>query len=139
MSVRLRHDHVLEHDVGVLHDAQRLFVLDAAGGVAGVDVGTMKPLTWPSSASFAHTIVTSLMEPLPIQRLAPLITQLSPSRFAAVRRPCAESEPESGSVSAKAPSSSPLAKRRWRDSWIVSRTVTPVVNQRDITIHRSST
>ena len=46
---------------------------------------------------------------LPIQRFAPLSTHLSPSRVAVVRRPCAESEPDSGSVRPNAPSTSPLA------------------------------
>ena len=69
----------------------------------------MKPLTWPSSTSFAQMIVMSLKVALPIQRFDPFSTQLSPSRVAVVRRPCAESEPESGSVRPNAPMTSPLA------------------------------
>ena len=69
----------------------------------------MKPLTWPSSTSFAQMTVMSEKVALPIQRLAPFSTHESPSRFAVVRRPCAESEPDSGSVSPNAPSTSPLA------------------------------
>ena len=69
----------------------------------------MKPLTWPSSTSFAQMIVMSENVALPIQRLAPLSTHESPSRFAVVRRPWAESEPESGSVRPNAPSTSPRA------------------------------
>ena len=40
----------------------------------GVEVGTMKPLTWPSSTSFAQMIVMSENVALPIQRLAPFST-----------------------------------------------------------------
>ena len=69
----------------------------------------MKPLTWPSSTSFAQMIVMSENVALPIQRLAPFSTHVSPSRVAVVRRPCAESEPESGSVRPNAPTTSPLA------------------------------
>ena len=63
----------------------------------------MKPLTWSSSSSRAHTIAMRDMVPLPIHRLAPLITHSSPSRRAVVAMPPATSEPCSGSVSAKQP------------------------------------
>src|SRR5918999_1354495 len=45
---------------------------------------TRKPLTWPSSVERAQTTATSAIVPLPIQRLAPSITQVSPSRRARV-------------------------------------------------------
>lgn len=69
----------------------------------------MKPFTWPSATSFAQTIVMSENVALPIQRFRPFSTQWSPSRRAVVRRPFAESEPESGSVSPNAPITSPEA------------------------------
>ena len=81
-----------------------------------VSVGTTKPFTWPSSASFANTTTTSANVALPIQRFEPFSTQSSPSRRATVRSPRAESEPESGSVSPNAPSSSPVAIRGSRSS-----------------------
>ena len=59
-------------------------------------------MTWPSSSERAHTTTTSAIDPLPIQRLAPSSTQSSPSRRALVSS-ATESEPCSGSVSAKAP------------------------------------
>jgi hypothetical protein len=51
-------------------------------------------------------ITRSAKLPLPIHFFCPSSTQLSPSRRAVVRRPRATSEPASGSVSPKAPSSS---------------------------------
>ena len=48
---------------------------------------TMKPLTWLSSTSRAQMIEMSHHGALPIQRFWPLRTQVSPSRFAVVRRP----------------------------------------------------
>ena len=59
-------------------------------------------MTWPSSSERAQTTTTSAIEPLPIQRLAPSSTQVSPSRRALVSS-ATESEPCAGSVSAKAP------------------------------------
>ena len=71
----------------------------------------MKPFTWPSSVDLAQMIACVAMVPLPIHRLAPFSTHSSPFspgvRVAVVRRPRALSEPLSGSVSAKHPSSSP--------------------------------
>ena len=72
----------------------------------------MKPLTWPSAASFAQMTTMSLKVALPIQRFEPLMTHSSPSRVATVRRPCAESDPESGSVRPNAPISSPDGELR---------------------------
>ena len=39
----------------------------------------MNPLTWPSSVDLAQTIAWVATVPLPIQRLAPLMTHSSPS------------------------------------------------------------
>ena len=61
----------------------------------------------PSSV-FAQTTATSAMLARPIQRLAPVSTQSSPSRRAVVSMP-AGSLPPDGSVSAKHPMSSPRA------------------------------
>ena len=72
----------------------------------------MKPLTWPSATSFAQMIVMSENVALPIQRFWPFSTHWSPSRRAVVRRPFAESEPESGSVSPNAPITSPRGDLR---------------------------
>ena len=69
----------------------------------GSEGSTRKPLTLPSSVSRAHTTTTSATVARPIQRLAPLSTYVSPSRRAEVSSET-ESEPCSGSVSAKAPS-----------------------------------
>ena len=69
----------------------------------GVSLPTTKPFTWLSATSRAHTTVRSAKVALPIQRLAPLSTQWSPSRRAVVCRPAATSEPPVGSVSANAP------------------------------------
>ncbi len=77
----------------------------------GESFGTRKPFTWPSSASLAQMTVTSLMVPLPIQRLDPVMLHSSPRRVATVRRPRAESDPDSGSVRPKEPRISPDAKR----------------------------
>ena len=59
-------------------------------------------MTWPSSDERAQTTTTWAIVPLPIQRLAPSMTQESPSRRAVVSR-AIESEPCLGSVRAKAP------------------------------------
>ena len=64
---------------------------------------TTNPLTWPSSVFLAHTTTRSATLPRPIHRLRPFSTQPSPSGRAEVSR-ATESEPCSGSVSAKAPS-----------------------------------
>src|ERR1700761_7407988 len=72
----------------------------------GVLVGTTKPRT-PSSVT-AQTIATSATEPLVIHILRPLRIQSDPSRLARVVI-AAGSEPASGSVSPKQPSSSPAA------------------------------
>src|SRR5271157_6626889 len=72
----------------------------------GVLVGTMKPRI-PSSVA-AHTIATSATEPLVIHILRPLITQSEPSCRARVFI-AAGSDPTSGSVNPKQPSSSPAA------------------------------
>ena len=48
---------------------------------------TMKPLTWLSATSRAQMIEMSHHGALPIQRFWPLRIQVSPSRFAVVRRP----------------------------------------------------
>src|ERR1700756_1953192 len=61
-----------------------------------------------SSASRAHSTTMSAIDPLPIQRLAPLMTYSSPSRRASVSSDT-ESDPCPGSVSAKAPTFSPPA------------------------------
>src|ERR1700761_3989252 len=72
----------------------------------GVLVGTMKPRT-PSSVA-AQTTATSATDPLVIHILRPLSTQSDPSRRARVVIE-AGSEPASGSVNPKQPSSSPAA------------------------------
>ncbi len=90
----------------IARDAPLPSITEAANpSLSGV---TRKPLTSPSSLSRAHTTMTSAIVALPIQRLAPSITQASPSRRAAVSR-ATESEPWSGSVRAKAPSFSSRA------------------------------
>src|SRR5258708_2591814 len=72
----------------------------------GVLVGTTKPRT-PSSVT-AQTIATSATDPLVIHILRPLRIQSDPSRRARVVIE-AGSEPASGSVRPKQPSSSPAA------------------------------
>src|ERR1700720_683231 len=72
----------------------------------GVLVGTTKPRT-PSSVT-AQTIATSAIDPLVIHILRPLRIQSDPSRRARVVIE-AGSEPASGSVRPKQPSSSPAA------------------------------
>src|ERR1700727_3240474 len=72
----------------------------------GVPVGTMKPRT-PSSVT-AQTTATSAPDPLVIHILRPLRTQSDPSRRARVVID-AGSDPASGAVSPKQPSSSPAA------------------------------
>src|ERR1700735_4369896 len=72
----------------------------------GVFVGTTKPRTPPSVT--AQTIATSATDPLVIHILRPLRIQSDPSRRARVVIE-AGSEPASGSVSPKQPSSSPAA------------------------------
>ena len=72
----------------------------------GVSVGTMNPRI-PSSVT-AQTIATSATEPLVIHILRPLRIQSDPSRRARVVID-AGSDPASGSVSPKQPSSSPAA------------------------------
>ena len=69
----------------------------------GVPRRTRKPLTWSSAVSRAQMTTTSANVALPIQRLAPLSTHVSPVRCAVVRRPRAVSEPDSGSVRPKPP------------------------------------
>ena len=69
----------------------------------GVSLPRTNPLTWSSASSRAQTTMRSANVPLPIQRLAPLSSHVSPSRRAVVRRPAATSEPPCGSVSANAP------------------------------------
>jgi hypothetical protein len=69
----------------------------------GVPCSTTKPFTWSSAVSRAQTTTTSAKVPLPIQRLAPSSTHVSPSRRAVVSSPPATSEPPLGSVKAKAP------------------------------------
>ena len=66
---------------------------------------TRKPLIWPSSVR-AQTTATSAIEPLVIHIFVPFRTQSPPSRRAVVRIEPG-SEPASGSVSPKQPSSSP--------------------------------
>ena len=65
-------------------------------------------MTWPSAVSRAQSTTTSAMVPFPIHFLDPLITHSSPSRRAELSS-ATESEPCSGSVSAKAPSLSSAA------------------------------
>ena len=65
-------------------------------------------MTAESPSSRAQMITTSANEALPIQRLSPLSTQLSPSRRALVSS-ATESEPCRGSVSANAPTLSSRA------------------------------
>ena len=72
----------------------------------GVSVGTMNPRI-PSSVP-AQTIETSATDPLVIHILRPLRIQSDPSRRARVVID-AGSDPASGSVSPKQPSSSPAA------------------------------
>jgi hypothetical protein len=69
----------------------------------GVPPATTNPFTLSSATSRAQTTMWSAKVALPIQRLAPLRTHSSPSRFAVVRRPRATSEPPVGSVRANAP------------------------------------
>ncbi len=85
----------------------------------------MNPLTWPSSALFAQTIVMSLKVAFPIQRFEPLSTQSSPERVAIVWRPWAESEPDCGSVSANAPRTSPEASFGSHSARCSAEPVTP--------------
>src|SRR4028118_791027 len=72
----------------------------------GVPFSTTKVFTWSSATSRAKTTTTSAKVPLPIQRLAPSMTQPSPSRRAVVSRPRATSEPPWGPGGAKAPRAS---------------------------------
>ena len=72
----------------------------------GVLVGTRKPRI-PSSVP-AQTTATSATEPLVIHNLRPLSTQSEPSRRARVFM-APGSDPTSGSVRPKQPSSSPAA------------------------------
>jgi hypothetical protein len=53
----------------------------------GVPRSTTNPLTWSSATSRAHTTTWSAKVALPIQRFAPSITHVSPSRRAVVRMP----------------------------------------------------
>ena len=69
----------------------------------GVPFSTRNALTWSSASSRAQITTTSAKVPLPIQRLAPFSTQVSPSRRATVLRPRATPDPTSGSVRPKAP------------------------------------
>src|SRR5260370_13306366 len=62
-----------------------------------------KPLTWLSSRSRAQMTEMSHHGELPIHFFWPLRTQVSPSRFAVVRRPLADPEPTNGSVRPKQP------------------------------------
>ena len=64
---------------------------------------TTKAPTWPSSVSRAHTTTRSATVPRPIHRFLPFSTHPSPSGRAEVSS-AIESDPWSGSVSAKAPS-----------------------------------
>jgi hypothetical protein len=86
--------------------------IDSFGSIAAVlkpsvDVATRKPRMVPSSV-FAQMTATSAMVARPIQRLAPLITQVSPSLRATAFMP-AGSLPASGSVRPKQPIRSPWA------------------------------
>ena len=74
----------------------------------GVSVGTRKPRT-PSSV-FAHTTASCAMPPFVIHIFVPLRIQSPPSRRALVRIR-AGSEPLSGSVRPKQPTTSPVAMR----------------------------
>ena len=77
---RLGHLDVGQRDVGVLHDAERDLALDLRGREARGSVSTRKPLTCPSASSCAQMTTMSAKVALPIQRLAPLRIQVSPSR-----------------------------------------------------------
>ena len=69
----------------------------------GVPRSTMKALISPSEVSRAQRMRWSAMVPLPIQRLAPEMLQVSPWRVALVVIEREMSDPWSGSVRAKAP------------------------------------
>jgi len=90
----------------------------------GVPFSTRKPFSWPSALSRAHTTVTSAKLALPIQRLCPLMTYSSRS-LRAVASSATESEPCSGSVSAKAPNASSRASRASRGSQRCRRSSEP--------------
>ncbi len=104
---RLRHPHVVEHDVAVVHHAQR----DLAA-----DLGDRHPGRLARNEEHLDAIIRRVFRDdraarrrvaaLPIQRLWPVMRHSSPSRVATVSMPLATSDPWSGSVSAKHPVSS---------------------------------
>ena len=86
----------------------------------GVSFSTRNPLTASSASSRAQMTVRSAKVALPIHRLAPLSTQVSPSRRAVLCRPRATPEPTSGSVSPNAPIASKRAIRGSHSSFCSS-------------------
>jgi hypothetical protein len=97
-----------------------IFCSILVGMKPGVSFSTRKPLTWSSASLRAQMTTTSANVALPIQRLAPLSTQVSPSRWAVVSIPRATPEPTSGSVRPKAPIASKRAMRGSHSSFCSS-------------------